>query len=118
MITAYPINFISDSGGGGGGDSDWTTAQVTLISSAYEYYYAGLCIYEGEYGPFGLTIRTNENIKIGIPLYKGTGYIRVNDLEEINFSVMPIMTGDIVMDENGFKVTGDGTITLSGYDSD
>lgn len=116
MITAYPINFISNGGGGGG---DWTSAEVTFISSAKEYTYAGLCVYEGEYGGVALTVRPSENMKIVIPLYKGIGYIRIADLDDIDFTVMPSTTGSIQLDnEQGYVVTGNGSVTMAGLYGD
>ena len=115
MVVSEVIDLVAPlihSGGGGGGD--WTSAEVTFICSANSYIYTGLCVLEGEYGGGALTIRASESVKVEIPLYKGVGYILTNDLEDIDFEVIPSLMGGIRFDDVGFKVTGDGSITIAG----
>ena len=105
------VEFGSGGGGGGGGGGDYTTAEVTVISTSetmclcavpYIYDDAG---YEGLYL---LDVIENDTAEVTVPLYKGMCQA-IFILESLSIAV----TGDIVEDHGYCTITGNGTITIT-----
>ena len=97
---------------GGGGSSDFSTAEVTIITASGK---ANTIIfpfvYDGEYSAVGATFNNEGTHTFTVPLYKGEGDATIASIEEINISV----TGNIeyVEADGIFIITGDGSITIS-----
>lgn len=97
---------------GGGGSSDFSTAEVTIITASGK---ANTIIfpfvYDGEYSAVGASFNNEGTHTFTVPLYKGEGDANIASIEEINISV----TGNIeyVEADGIFIITGDGSITIS-----
>lgn len=97
------------SGGGGGGDSDFTTAQVTIVSNSIVNAAVGYEVYDSEgmsaivpYTSFDTEPHTRT-----VPLFKGMAAWGLISPYSDNITV----SGDIQMQEGVLLITGDGTIT-------
>ena len=97
----------------GGGDSDFTTAQITIISNTMVEAVKGFVVYDEEgfeniafYGT--LSTGTDE---LTVPLYKGTAIWETLPQQDQYITV----SGNITKDSNDgvLIITGDGTITYS-----
>lgn len=91
--------------GSGGGSSEALSANVTFINSDDGFYYVVIN---------GTTYSIADSQTVTIDLLGGYALIPYDAFTEINTDVSAIMTGKIVETQNGFLVTGDGTITIAG----
>lgn len=106
----------ADGGSGGGGEIP--TATVTFINSAsgYVYYVYPVNLVDGVITQSEVRVETSVDLQM--PLGENGTFIPLG--ENIDSDTAPVLTGDIEavldIDESliGFKVTGDGTITLKG----
>ena len=106
---------------GGGGSSDFSTAEVTFICNGGEGYNfvitGGYYIYNnGSLIPtpvHPIQVDYFDNVTVEIPLYKGESLIPIACFDNTGEN-LPVCTGDIVFDQSGFTISGDGTITIQG----
>lgn len=119
MITAYPINFISNEGGGGG-DSDFSGVILTIINNDpdNEIDISGdIAVEEGELGEGSpaciipeAIIPRGETQALKFGLYKGSSLIYMYYSKDDEYTI----SGDMEeTDENTFLLTGNATITFS-----
>lgn len=119
MLFANALMGEGGGGGGGGGGGDFSTAEVTFKCSQYQYEVTLVAVTE----EFGITINTTQvdtehDYTVIVPLYKGIYAIDMGNLSNVDYEVMPILTGDIALDDElGIVVSGDGTITCAGLNA-
>ena len=109
-----------EGGGGGGGDSDFSTAEVTIVNNTsigrnVENF--PNCVEANELGSgspatiysiLPVTINAGESAQFKVPLYKGT-CVWAYDFNKYQV----IVTGELVQPQLGLvMIQGDGTITL------
>lgn len=97
--------------GGGGGGGDYTTAEVTVISTsetpctcAVPYIYDDT----GYEGLYLMDTITDDTVEVTVPLYKGMCQA-IFTLGGLSIAV----TGDIAEDHGYCTITGNGTITIT-----
>ena len=107
-----PVVITQVQSSSGSGDSDFSVANVTFINSGSSYILT--CPYVDEdymtVDRYGITTE----MTLQIPLYKGLFILGFNNVEDVDFSVMPTISGGIRMVDSQFEITGDGTITMEG----
>lgn len=99
-----------------GGESDFSTAEVTFKASEASYRIGGITVIASETGSIINTyeVQPGTDLKLVVPLYKGNADIDAGIFYGLNESFTPVCTGDIEITEYGFKVTGNGSLTLDG----
>lgn len=119
MITAYPINFISNEGGGGG-DTDLSIANVKIDNQALggsAEIYCALAFDANELGEGSPSmsyhvydVLSSAEKTFKVIMYKGKANLEIDSSAQI--SKTP--SGNIEPNGfGGFIVTGDGTITVN-----
>ena len=104
---------------GGGGDSDFSIAEVTLISSENgKTWHAVMPIIGEDYNPQAIVVQECRSSYLSetylVPLYKGKALILATDISYIDAGVMPIISGGVELTGDGFLITGDCSITGKG----
>lgn len=107
--TKGEINGVPFEGGGGGGD--YTTAEVTVISTSETMCSCAVpYIYDdaGHEGLYLLDLIENDTAEVTVPLYKGMCQA-IFILGGLSIAV----TGDITEEHGYCTITGNGTITIT-----
>ena len=96
---------------GGGGDSDFSTAEVTVINTSSEYantLKGSIVIDAGsEFGTtYEMDISVGQTITANVIMYKGNSIVFISDVESTSGAIQSI-------GGNRYLITGDGTITIS-----
>ena len=113
----YPAGYVNEIGAisGGGGDSDFSTAEVSFRATDYEYNVDGITsISNDEIITARNSVTPDVGLTVIIPLYKGAATLYAEIFSNIDPNAMPICDGDIELTQEGFKVTGNGSITIKG----
>lgn len=116
MITAYPINFVSDSGGGGGGDTDFSIANVKVdnqalggsadVITAFAFDENELAQGAPAFSYTSYTLMSNAEKTFKVIMYKGCAFLVIDGVFRVSYD------GDIEESNFGYLVTGDGTLTI------
>ena len=117
LLTEYVNN---GGGGGGGGDVTWATIKFINADTSTLYFVNNVTsivdtgYFEIIYGMPEIAVQ--DESEVTVPLYKGKYAIHPNDIQSIDISFFPQVTGGVTLDmESQFiVVTGDGTITFKG----
>lgn len=115
--TAEVVNLVNGEKWTGGGESDFSTAEVTFKADYSGYNIGGIT---------NITSKSHEivtnnhrvdpelDLELVIPLYKGVAEIDMGIFYTLADDFTPVCTGDIIATETGFRITGNGSITLDG----
>jgi len=105
-----------ESGGGGGDSGDWSTAQVTFISTKGDYYPSIPVVSEEGLVIERLSVLVGTPVTYEIPLYKGSCYLDIGLFRDIDGNL--VCTGGVEYVHNEFHrgvvITGDGTFSADG----
>lgn len=115
--TAEVVNLVNGENWTAGGESDFSTAEVTFKAATTPYMINGITDITSKSHEIITHIHTvtpELDLKLVIPLYRGLAEISVDIFGALYESFTPVCTGDIVTTESGFRITGDGSITLDG----
>lgn len=102
----------------GGGSSDFSIARITLTNTgatdkAYQYY--GAQIVDDEV-VCGVSVPSSNEVLI--PLYHGRCLIDASHaFNNVSTGTPPSVSGGVSLTNNGFVITGDGTISMEGTGS-
>lgn len=117
LLTEYVNN---GGGGGGGGDVTWAKVKFINADTSTMYFMRGLTSIV-DTGNFEIIsgmpdVEVQDETEVTVPLYKGKYAIGIGQIQSIDGSFFPQVTGGVTIDfDNGmFVVTGDGTITCKG----
>ena len=112
----FPNGFVSAigniSGGGGGGESDFSTAEVTVVNNHSRNAEIRVACVESEYSISEnyTYVDTNTTATVIAILYKGKASGNVNIDGGVDYNIEG--EGDVEIDSSDFYVTGDCTITI------
>lgn len=104
-----------ENGAGGGGG--YKVFEVTFMAVDYSYIFSAPCLGVAPNGATVLSI--NGEVGVDVPLtfqlisFSDVVNINANDFH-VDLTYMPVCTGGVELTAEGFKVTGDGTITCKG----
>ena len=112
-VTNYAAVDVNVSGGG----SDFSTAEVTIINSDTSKYYNIAVIYDDINK---ILLPDTPMVTISVPTCVITIPIPVGGktifsyswFVDVDFYEQPILTGNIVMGDDGFEISGNGSITI------
>lgn len=114
--TAEVVNLVNGENWTAGGESDFSTAEVTFKADSTPYHIGGITVIASKAGAVVNTyeVEPGTDLKLVLPLYKGNADIYIDVFGALAEDFTPVCTGDVEAAEFGFKVTGNGSITLDG----
>lgn len=121
LVVSEVIDLVApliQGGGGGGGDFTIASATFTNTNTQGGTYTVFLPIPYPDEDNEGLVVRTisvgyDEPITMPIALFQGKMTLRMECFSNINSEVMPVITGNAELTQNGLVVTGDFTLSAS-----